>query len=145
MFYPSIAAVDVALQGASQFRLYVLGEVRTSGHYDFSAMPTVWDLLRSAGGPTDNANLAGGRIVRVVDGQTIVVPVDLSGVMTGGGSPAVELLSGDTLVVPAAPDDGVIVGAFEGVQVFGAVNAPVVVRVDQPTELVELLMLAGAP
>lgn len=145
VFYPNIAAVDVELQGASQFRLYVLGEVRTSGHYDFAAMPTVWDLLRSAGGPTDNANLADGRIVRVVDGRTVVVAVDLSGVMTGGGSPAIELYGGDTLVVPAAPDGGVTVAAIEGVQVFGAVNTPVVVGVDQPTELVQLLMLAGAP
>jgi len=145
VFYPSIAAVDVELQGASQFRLYVLGEVRTSGHYDFGAMPTVWDLLRSAGGPTENANLGGGRIVRVVDGQTVVVPIDLSGVMSGGGSPAVELFSGDTLVVPTAAEGGTTVAAIEGIQVFGAVNTPVVVGVEQPTELVQLLMLAGAP
>ena len=58
VFYPAVAAVDVELQGASQVRLYVLGEVTTSGQFDFSSVPTVWDLLRSAGGPTENANLA---------------------------------------------------------------------------------------
>ncbi len=145
VFYPAVAAVDVELQGASQVRLYVLGEVTTSGQFDFSSVPTVWDLLRSAGGPTENANLLDGRIVRVEDGQTVVIPVDLSGMMSGRGTPDVELRSGDTLVVPVAPNGVVAVAAIAGVQVFGSVEAPLVVPVDQPTELVQLLMLAGAP
>ncbi|HPF69588.1 MAG TPA: polysaccharide biosynthesis/export family protein, partial [Candidatus Krumholzibacteria bacterium] len=89
VFYPSIAAVDVQMQSATQVRLYVLGEVRTSGPYEFGTVPSVWDLLRAAGGPSDNADLPGGRVVRVVDGKTVVIPVNLAGMMDGTGTPAV--------------------------------------------------------
>lgn len=145
VFYPSIASVEVELQSASQVRMYVLGEVQTSGPFDFASVPSIWDLLRAAGGPGENANLAGARVVRVVDGRTEVLPVNLSGVMEGTTSPDLVLESGDTLVVPALREGVANTAAAEGVQVFGAVGLPTVVSISEPTELVQVMMLAGAP
>lgn len=145
VFYPGVAAVEVALQSASQVRLYVLGAVRTPGSYDFAVPPGAWDLLRSAGGPADGADLSRARVVRVVDGRTVVTDLDLSGVMDGRGAPDVTLQNGDTLVVPDAAPGGVTVPARAGVQVFGAVATPTVVPLTEPTELLQVLMLAGAP
>jgi protein involved in polysaccharide export with SLBB domain len=145
VFYPGVAAVEVALQSASQVRLYVLGAVRTPGSYDFAVPPGAWDLLRSAGGPADGADLSRARVVRLVDGRTVVTDLDLSGVMDGRGAPDVTLQNGDTLVVPDAAAGGVTVQAQAGVQVFGAVGTPTVVPLAEPTELLQVLMLAGAP
>ncbi|MFN2371930.1 MAG: polysaccharide biosynthesis/export family protein [Candidatus Krumholzibacteriia bacterium] len=144
VFYPGVAGVDVALQSASQVRLYVLGSVRTPGQYDFAVPPGAWDLLRAAGGPADGADLSRARVVRLVDGRTEVTDLDLSGVMDGRGAPDVDLQNGDTLVVPDAAG-GVTVQAHAGVQVFGAVATPTVVPLTEPTELLQVLMLAGAP
>ena len=144
VFYPNLGAVDVALQGGMSLRLYVIGEVRDSGHYDFAAPPSAWDLLRTAGGPSEGADLARARVVRVEDGRTVVETVDLSGVLSGRGAPDLELRHGDTLVVPAA-GGAAAVSAAAGVQVFGAVTAPAVVPVEEPTELVQVMMMAGAP
>jgi polysaccharide export outer membrane protein len=145
LFYPSLDEVEVELKTTSQIRFYVIGEVRTSGEYQFTVQPTIWDLLRSAGGPTDGADLARARVVRIVDGKTVVVPIDLSDVIESGGVEEVALQTGDTLVVPARRDETISVAAHDGVQVFGAVGQPTVVEIDEPTELVQVLMLAGAP
>ncbi len=145
VFYPGIAGVDVQLQSATQVRMYALGEVHASGHFDFPSPPSIWDLLRAAGGPAEGANLAAARIVRLEDGRTVVIPVDLSGMMTGAGTPEIMLQNGDTLVVPASSDNASTVPASAGVQVFGSVGAPTVVAVAEPTELMQVMMLAGAP
>ncbi|MBE0564655.1 MAG: polysaccharide biosynthesis/export family protein [Krumholzibacteria bacterium] len=145
VFYPKVTAVEVDLQSASQMRLYVIGEVRSSGHYDFAVPPGAWDLLRAAGGPSEGADLSRARVVRVEDGQAVVIEVDLSGVLDGRGAPDVVLRNGDTLVVPSAAAGGVTVLAHAGVQVFGAVATPTVVPLSEPTELLQVLMLAGAP
>lgn len=146
VFYPKVTAVEVDLQSATQMRLYVIGGVRSPGHYDFAVPPAAWDLLRAAGGPSEGADLARARVVRVEeDGATVVVEVDLSGVLDGRGAPDVVLRNSDTLVVPTAAAGSVTVLAHAGVQVFGAVATPTVVPLREPTELLQVLMLAGAP
>jgi len=145
VFYPGISGVDVELQSATQVRLYALGEVHASGHYDFPTVPSIWDLLRAAGGPSEGANLGAARIVRMADGKTRVIPIDLSGMLSGSGAPEVQLQDGDTLVIPASSDNASSVAASAGVQVFGAVGAPTVVAVSEPTELLQVMMLAGSP
>ncbi|MFO7609194.1 MAG: SLBB domain-containing protein [Candidatus Krumholzibacteriia bacterium] len=145
VFYPGVAAVDVSLQSSTQVRLYVMGAVRNPGQYDFVMPPGAWDLLRAAGGPADGADLSRARVVRLVDERTEVTDLDLSGVMDGRGTPDVDLQNGDTLVVPGAAGSGMTVRAHAGVQVFGAVALPTVVPLTEPTELLQVLMLAGAP
>lgn len=145
LFYPNLDEVEVELQTASQVRLHVIGQVPNAGEYQFTVVPSLWTLLRMAGGPGEGADPARARIVRVVDGRTTVLPVDLTTVMERGGDAGIELQAGDTLVVPPMRDDAPLVPAASGVQVFGAVIEPTVVEISQPTELMHVLMLAGAP
>lgn len=145
VFYPSVDAVEVELRSTSQVTLYVIGEVRQPGEREFVAVPSLWDLLRAAGGPNDNADLRAARIVREATGATTTLAVDLSGLFAGRPVPDVELMDGDTLVVPARGEGAVVSPDTGGVRVFGAVSTPAVVPVDEPTHLVDVLMQAGAP
>ena len=66
------------------------------------------------------------------------------------GTPASDLpddvlQSGDTLIVPLIAEGSVGVPASRGVQVFGGVGVPTTVPIQGPTDLVSVLMLAGAP
>ena len=145
LFYPAIDEVEVMPFTTAQIRIYVIGAVADSGQYQFTVLPTIWELLRAAGGPADEADLRHARVVRVVDGKTTVIPVDLSQVIESGRVADVALQGGDTLVVPALRVGVSAVPARLGVQVFGAVATPAVVPIEEPTELVDVLMLAGSP
>lgn len=145
LFYPNLDDLNVELGRAGQIVLYVIGAFRTPGHYEFAAMPTLWELMRAAGGPADDANLRGGRVVRQTGGTTTVYDLDLSGVLSDADLPMFELRNGDTLAVPGQTDAGTTVPGFDGVQVFGGVTEPTVVPITEPTLLVDILMRAGSP
>jgi hypothetical protein len=59
--------------------------------------------------------------------------------------PDVELRDGDTLVIPARREGVVGTPGPAGVRVIGAVATPSIVSLDAPTQLADVLMLAGAP
>lgn len=143
---PSLDSVQLTLasQGTA-VRIYVIGEVGSSGEYSFSTPPTLWDVLRSAGGPTDSSNLNQARVVRETVSGTQVEELDLSGILTGGDIPQYELRSGDTLVIPAVLEGIATTASTAGVQVFGGVMVPTVVPIKEPTPLLDVIMLAGSP
>lgn len=146
LFYPSIDNLDLELRSASHVLLYIIGAVRAPGHYEFSSIPSVWELVRAAGGPSDDADLAVSRIIRQEQGNTTVFSVDLSGMMTGGDVPSFRLRNSDTLAIPGvAGDASPTVPGNDGVQVFGGVAEPVTVPIKEPTLLMDVLMRAGAP
>jgi protein involved in polysaccharide export with SLBB domain len=146
LFYPSIDNLTLELRSASQMLVYVIGAVRAPGHYEFASPPSVWELVRSAGGPADDADLAVARIIRQERGTTTVFSLDLSGMMAGNDVPSFRLRNGDTLAIPGRSGDGTAtVPGNDGVQVFGGVAEPVTVPIKEPTLLMDVLMRAGAP
>ena len=146
LYYPSIDTLDLELRSASHVLLYVIGAVRSPGHYEFASMPSVWELVRAAGGPSDDADLAMSRVVRQENGATTVYSLDLSGVMSGAEIPTFSLRSGDTVAIPGSTGDSTLtVPGNDGVQVFGGVAEPVTVPIKEPTLLMDILMRAGAP
>ena len=146
LFYPNLDNLEVQLRSASEVTLYVIGAFRTPGHYEFAVVPTLWELVRLAGGPADDANLRMARVVRQADGATTVFNLDLSGLLSNTELPEFELRSGDTLAVPGgAGEGGATVPGFDGVQVFGGVAEPAVIPITEPTLLLDLLMRAGSP
>ena len=146
LFYPSIDNLDLELRSASQVLIYIIGAVRAPGHYEFASVPSIWELVRAAGGPNDDADLALSRVVRQESGATTVFNVDLSGVMSGDEVPSFRLRNGDTLAIPGGSGAaGPTVPGNVGVQVFGGVAEPVTVPIKEPTLLVDILMRAGAP
>jgi polysaccharide export outer membrane protein len=146
LFDPSVDTVQLTLasQGTG-VRIYVIGEVGNTGEYSFNTQPSLWDVLRAAGGPGEAASLNQARVVREALTGTQVTELDLSGIMTGRGVPEFELRNGDTLVIPAVLEGVSTVASSSGVQVFGGVEVPTVVPIKEPTPLLDVIMLAGSP
>ncbi|PID80393.1 hypothetical protein CSA17_03660 [bacterium DOLJORAL78_65_58] len=147
LFDPTLDTVKVERQSVEEQGavFYLIGQVEHPGQFTFSYTPTLWELFREAGGPLDNANLRQVRLVREDGGKTQVTQFDLSELLEGGQVPDIGLKPGDTLVVPALLDGVSGVSTETGVKVMGAVSVPTVVAIDQPTPLLDVLMLAGSP
>lgn len=145
LYDPAIQQVVLSVVEYNALRVFVLGAVNSPGSYTFESPPTLWDVLRAAGGPAETANLANSRIISVEENQPRSQTVNLSGYLSGETFPERVLQGGDTLVVPSVADGTVGVPRTRGVQVFGGVGTPTTVPIEQPTELLTVLMLAGAP
>ncbi len=145
LYDPGIQQVVLGVVEYNALRVFVLGAVNAPGSYTFEAPPTLWDVLRAAGGPGESASLSNCRIISLEDGRPRSETVNLSGYLSGESFPDRVLDGGDTLVVPTVADGTVGVPSNLGVQVFGGVAAPTTVPIEQPTELLNVLMLSGAP
>lgn len=147
LFDPSVDKVGIILQSTrtDSMGFFLIGQLAHPGEYSFEETPSIWDLIRTAGGPTENANMRQVRLIREEDGRTVVSQLDLSDLFEGGTVPDIELLPGDTLVVPALLVGVSGVPTERGVKVFGAVAVPTVVDITEPTPMLDVLMLAGAP
>ncbi len=145
LIHPNLENLSLELASSGQVRIYVLGQVAQAGVVTFDRVPGIWDVLRSAGGPLDEADLKSARIIREGQNGPEVLPIDLSGVLEGGGAPDLELQDSDTLIVPRAAAAVTELDPEVGVRVFGGVFEPMVIDIDEPTQLVDVLMMAGAP
>ena len=147
LFDPSIDKVSIELRSthSNGMRFFLIGQVAHPGEYTFEKIPSMWDLIRSAGGPAENGNMRQVRLIREEDGSTHVSQYDLSGLFEGGDVPDIDLKPGDTLVIPALLEGVSGVPTAKGVKVFGAVAVPSVVEITEPTPMLDVLMLAGAP
>lgn len=147
LFDPTLDAVVIERTSAEEQGVvfYLIGRVARPGIQNFADIPSIWELFREAGGPLDDANMHQVRLVREEEGRTVVKQYDLSQLLDDGKVPDIELLSGDTLVVPALLDGVSAIPTERGVRVFGAVAVPTVVDIDEPTPLLDVLMLAGSP
>lgn len=84
-------------------RYAVMGQVKLPGTFHFreNAPTTIIDALSSAGGQLADGNLKDAVIVRVANGVTNVVPVNVAQMMKKGGSAeALYIRPGDVLFVP---------------------------------------------
>jgi polysaccharide export outer membrane protein len=145
LFNPQVDSVILSVVEYNALRVFVLGAVHLPGAYTFATPPTVWEVLRAAGGPAPNANMTAARLIATRNGKPSSQTINISGYLTGESLPEQVLEAGDTLVVPTIGDGIVGVGAGEGVQVFGGVGTPTTVALSEPAPLLTVLMLAGAP
>ncbi len=144
LFNREISDVSLTVMQYNALRVYVLGAVANPGSYTFETVPSLWDALRAAGGPAPDANLTQVRVVAEGTGETTAAVHDISGILTGSGPSApVTLRAGDTVIVPG--NAAAQVAPAQGVQVFGGVAAPGTYLINEPTRLMSVLMLAGAP
>jgi polysaccharide export outer membrane protein len=144
LFNREISDVSLTVMQYNALRVYILGAVANPGSYTFETAPTLWDVLRAAGGPAPDANLVQVRVVAEGTGATMSEVHDVSGIITGSGpSSPVALNAGDTVIVPGRAMTQV--APARGVQVFGGVATPGTYLINEPTRLMTVLMLAGAP
>ncbi len=146
LFYPDdLDTLHLEVHRSGTAKIYVMGAVSRPGVQIFEEVPSLWDVLRSAGGPAANADLRLARIIREEDGIPRVHSLDLAGVMEGRTIPAFVMRNGDTLVIPTLLEGTSGVPPTQGVKVFGGVEVPTIVPIEDPTPMIDVLMLAGAP
>jgi protein involved in polysaccharide export with SLBB domain len=125
--------------------VFVLGEVVTPGKYARWPVPSIWDLIREAGGPTEDAYLGGVQVIRkgAASGDRNIQTVDLNQIW-GRGVP--------TDLPPLQPDDTVVVPKKvieqtwpNVIYVMGGVNNPGVYQKEAAVDLVGAILLAGGP
>lgn len=137
-----VSQVTVAISRYNSRRVFVLGEVLTPGPFAFASIPSVWDVLREAGGPTADAALSRVRIIPP-EGSGVPIVVDLERVLsTGDFGSLPELRPGSTIIVPrveaAGPEGDVI-------YVYGRVVSPGVFSIDEARTVLQAVLLAGGP
>ena len=125
--------------------VFVLGEVATPGKYARWPMPTIWDVIREAGGPTQEAYLGGVQVIRkgATAGERNIQTVDLNQIW-GRGVPSdlPALQPDDTVIVPKK----VIEQTWPNViYVLGGVKTPGVYQKEAAVDLVGAILLAGGP
>ncbi|MCB1182033.1 SLBB domain-containing protein [bacterium] len=145
LFYPTLDTVEIKVAHSGSVRIYILGGVSQRGVLNFASDPTIWEVLRMVGGPMENADLAGARVIRQTGKEPEVHELDLSGVLEGTKFVDFELRDGDTLVIPILQKGVPGTAADKGVKVFGSVGLPTVVPISEGTPMLDVLMRAGAP
>lgn len=145
LFYPDLDTIQLEVSRSGLTQIYVIGQVTRPGVQAFEKIPSLWDVLRSTGGPGENADLRSARVIRETDGIPQVHSLDLSGIMEGRNFPRFELRNGDTLVIPVLPVGTSGVPSALGVKVFGGVGVSSIVAIEEPMPMLDVLMLAGAP
>jgi len=145
LFYPNLDILHLRVNNGGTTKIYVMGGVSRPGVQLFDDLPSLWDVLRSAGGPLPDADLRLARIIREENGIPTVHSLDLAGIMDGRTFPTFMLRNGDTLIIPTLLEGTSGVPPTEGVKVFGGVEVPTIVPIEEPMPMLDVLMLAGAP
>lgn len=77
---------------------YVWGQVRAPGAYAFVANPDILELLSTAGGPIDNANLGRVILIRAVTQKRVTI--NMQAMLSSGQ--VMRLSPGDVVIVPSS-------------------------------------------
>lgn len=106
--YVSGPTITLSVRKFSFSRVGVIGQVRTTGYYEYREGMRLLELITQAGGPQDYARGAKVRIFRKVTGEggavsEQVIKADLEKVFAGDMTENVLLASGDVVYVPRKP------------------------------------------
>jgi len=139
----SVFGVGEAVVTVTQYnsrKIFVVGAVAKPGKYAFSAIPSLWDVISEAGGPSADAVLSAVQIIRAGTGQ--VLTIDVGKLLGGEAVEPVKLLPGDTVRVPGK------LSASRGestVNVLGEVRSSGTYEVASAKDVVGAVVLAGGP
>lgn len=99
---PNVAIIMTQLGSTAYIsRVRVTGAVGQSVSLPHSQGMTILDAVLAAGGPNEFADPSKARLFRRVDGETVMVRVDLDSIMKEGNlAENIELQPGDTLTIP---------------------------------------------
>ena len=125
--------VDIIVEEYNNNRVFVLGEVRKPGQYNFPGRPFLLAALARAEGLTDKADMRGCTVVR---GKGTLIEIDLYDLLRKGDR---------SLNIPLLPEDTVYVKADEEhtIYVLGEVNHPGVFPRGLEMNVVRAIALAG--
>jgi len=132
-------AVVTVLQYNSR-RIFVVGEVAKPGKYTFAVIPSIWDVLSEAGGPTASALLSAVQVIRGDTGERLTV--DMTKMLAGEAAERIELRPGDTIRVPSRTSVGS--GGYS-ISILGEVRTSGTYEVALAKDLVSAVVAAGGP
>jgi len=126
-------AVNIIVEEYNNNRIFVLGEVRKPGQYNFPGRPLLLSALARAEGLTDKADMRGCTVVR---GRGTLIEIDLYDLLRKGDR---------TLNISLLPEDAVYIKADEEhtFYVLGEVARPGVFARGQQMDVVRAVALAG--
>ncbi len=131
--YLKAPSISVVVRGLRVDRIYLLGQVNKPGDYPLRQNAGIFELLASAGGLTNRADLAKAVIIR---GKAETVNLDLVNAFAKNQVPDVKLLDGDVLYIPET--DRRIVA-------LGEVSRPGSYDLLEGQRIADLLAAAGGP
>jgi|GEM_PF-5949160 len=89
-------------QSVSERKISLLGEVRNPGYYEWKENLKLVELVSSAGGFNEDANITKINLVRKQNNQTQSSNINLQNILNGR-EPDIALNPGDTIYVPKKP------------------------------------------
>jgi len=82
--------------------VYILGEIRAPGAYQYNVGNKIKEYIALAGGPTKKAKLRHVKVIKEKGGKMIVHTIDLRSILTGNKREEFELRPGDVIYLPFA-------------------------------------------
>lgn len=106
--YVSNPAITLNVRKFSSSRVAVIGQIKTSGYYEYREGMKLLDLIAQAGGTQDYPRDSKVRIFRKVKGEgdkvtEQVIQADLEKVFAGDMEKNIPLASGDIVYIPRKP------------------------------------------
>ena len=131
--YLKAPSISVAVQGFRIDRVYLLGQVQRPGEIELRPNVGLLELLATAGGPTNRADLAKAVVIR---DKTETIKLDLFNALAKNRDPDVKLRAGDVLFIPETD---------RRITALGEVGHPGAYDLLEGQHVTELLAAAGGP
>jgi polysaccharide export outer membrane protein len=138
----NVHEVTLTLAESKTRSVYVLGHVVAPGKYSYADAVSLFDVIREAGGFTEDALKTRVKVVHRDNGQEKVEYAETA-LDDGSIDKLPKVKAGDTVMV--AKRNGSVEGGSDGVQVLGAVRTPAIYELEDVKDLVGVLLLAGGP
>lgn len=109
LLYQNDKSFNIALQPGDFFivpaqatNIYIVGEVRSPGAYQYNVGNKIKEYIALAGGPTRRARVKNTKVIQTYGEKTVTHTIDLRSILTGNQPETFELRAGDVIYVPYA-------------------------------------------
>ena len=148
----SISQAVVRVAEYNNQKVFISGQIRVPGKYNYEVIPDLWTLINEAGGVTDLGDLGRVLIIRGGDNAGEVVTVNVSELVASGKlNELPKILSGDTIEIPRTPA-GLPSSTLSQSQelrnlfyVIGEVQVPGAINLEKNIDILDAISLAGGP
>jgi polysaccharide export outer membrane protein len=143
-FNRNVSEVSLSVTEFKSRSIYVLGRVESPGKYSYADAINLFDLIREAGGFSEDALKSRVKVVHRSDGEETIEYANVELALNTGTLDKLPLVrSGDTVLIPKRTGNSY--AGSGGVQLIGAVRSPSIYPIEEIDDLVGILLLAGGP
>jgi polysaccharide export outer membrane protein len=143
-FNRNVTQVSLSVSEFKSRSIYVLGRVVTPGKYAYAEPINLFDLIREAGGFTDDALRTRVKVVHRQGSEERIEYANVEQALNGSSIDKLPMVrAGDTVIVPKR--NGASEAGSDGVQIIGEVRAPAIYPLEDVDDLVGVLLVAGGP